>query len=480
MLLKTTIDLSTGFMRKAGRFGFTLLILISFCGLGLGQDECFDPGGDCTLSSPQQFDVPVEVSCGDTVRLLPTQELCNTWMVPPDLQFYPGFGEDSTSMYIIIDRCTFDDIIVDGITETPSGSGTASCDRRLIYQLYTTPDTVSQGLACEAYFALDSTSLQLPSSCGCDSLLINYFNLGGGDTTYLETISCNPEDVGQFTEEYTASTGCDSVVVTNTTLAISDALFIDNQLACAGQVTNLWAFQAGEPLYEWSTGETGPSIEVTQSGVYSVTTTDANGCHNTAEASVTFSDIEISLQPSIAGPLLLSESPLQVWEGAAIQMDLVVEGTPYSYEVVWNGGPEIGNDSTYNYIATETDYFSVAVIDSIGCFSIDSTWVEVRPLQVYAPTAFSPNEDGNNDQYEVFTSPNIAEVRLQVYSRTGGLVYDQVLLEPEPLASGLKWTAWDGQYRGRNLDPQVFAFQLWYRALRGEWQLISGDLTLTR
>ena len=481
MLLKTTIDLTTGFVRKFCRWGLAMLLtLICSWSSSFGQDQCFDPAGDCTLSSPQQFDVPVEVTCGDTVMLLATQELCNTWTVPEDVQYFPGIGEDSTSIYVIVDRCAFADIIVDGITETPSGSGTASCDRRLIYQLYSTPDTVSQGLTCEAFFALDSLSLQLTSTCGCDSLLINYFNLGGADTTYLDNTTCNPMDVGVLTEEYIATTGCDSVVITNTTLAITDALFIDNQLACAGQETTLWAFQAGEPSYEWSTGDTGPSIEVTTSGLYAVTTTDANGCQNVAEASVTFSDIDISLEPSIAGPLLLNDDPLQVWEGAAIQMDLVVGGTPYSYEVVWNGGPEIGNDSTFNYVATETDFFTVAVIDSIGCFSVDSVWVEVRPLQVYAPTAFSPNDDGNNDQYEVFTSPNIAELRLQIYARTGGLVFDQVLREPEPLSNGLKWAAWDGLYRGRKLDPQVFAFQLWYRALRGEWQLISGDLTLTR
>lgn len=481
MLLKTTIDLFTGLVRKSCRsFLATALALFGFCGISLAQGDCFDPGGDCTLSSPQQFDVPTEVVCGDTVRLLATQELCNTWTVPDDLQYFQVEGEDSTSLFVIVDRCSFEDIIVDGITETPSGSGTASCDRRLIYQLYTTPDTISQGLACADFFALDSTVVQLTSTCGCDSLLINYFNLGGADTTYTQATTCDPVEVGTQTDEYIASTGCDSVVITNTTLAVTDALFIENQLACVGQVATLWAFQAGEPNYEWSTGQSGPSIEISQSGTYFVTTTDSNGCQNVAEATVTFSDIEISLEPSIAGPLLLAENPLQVWEGAAIQMDLIVSGTPYGYEVVWNGGPEIGNDSTYNYVATETDFFTVAVIDSIGCFAIDSVWVEVRPLQVYAPTAFSPNEDGNNDQYEVFTSPNVAELRLQIYARTGGLVFDQVLREPESLPSGLRWPAWDGQYKGRLLDPQVFAFQLWYRALRGEWQLISGDLTLTR
>ena len=144
MLLKTTIDLSTGFVRKFYWWGLAVLLtLICSWSSSFGQDQCFDPGGDCTLSSPQQFDVPVEVTCGDTVMLLATQELCNTWTVPEDVQYFPGIGEDSTSIYVIVDRCAFDDIIVDGITETPSGSGTASCDRRLIYQLYSRKKIIS-------------------------------------------------------------------------------------------------------------------------------------------------------------------------------------------------------------------------------------------------------------------------------------------------------------------------------------------------
>lgn len=481
VLEKTNAYLSTVCVHSCFLRGILLVLLLLLGVASLSaQSDCFDPGGDCTLSSPQQFDVPVEVSCGDTVFLAPTQELCNTWLVPAEVDFFIGEGDDSTGVYVIVDACVMPDIIVDGVTETPSGSGTATCDRRLTYQLFTVPDTTTQGLPCAQFFALDSTSVVLPSSCGCDSLLVEYINLGGGDTLYVDNTSCDPTEVGLSVETLQASTGCDSVVITNTILAATDELFIEDQLACAGQTATLWAFQAGEPTYVWSTGQTGPSIDVTESGVYSVTTTDLEGCENTASASITFSEIEMVLTPSIAGPLLISEDPLTVWEGAAVQMDLTVTGTPYGYEVVWNGGPEIGNDSTYNYVATNSGFFKVAVIDSIGCFAIDSTLVEVRPLKVYAPTAFSPNDDGNNDQYEIFTSPNIAELRLQIFSRSGGLVYDQVLLEPEPLPNGLRWAAWDGQYQGRRLTPQVFAFQLWYRALRGEWRLLSGDLTLSR
>ena len=442
--------------------------------------DCFDPSGDCTLSSPQQFEISLEVNCGDTVFLPATQELCNTWTIPADVQFFQGTGADSAAVNIIIDRCDFPTITVDGLTETPSGSGTASCDRKLIYDFFIVPDTTTQGLDCASFFALDSTSVMLTSSCGCDSLLVNYFNLGGADTSYVDLFSCNLDEVGVEVFELVASTGCDSIVIQTTEYVEPTELLIEDQFACIGETAFVWAFQAGDPTYTWSTGETGETIEVTEPGVYSVTTVDSEGCVNVASANVVFGEIGITLIPSIAGPLVLSDDPLQVWEGAAIQMDLEVTGTPYSYEVVWDGGPQIGDDSTYNYVATETDFFKVAVIDSLGCFSIDSVFVEVRPIQLYTPTAFSPNEDGNNDLFEIFTSPNVEEMRLQIFTRNGGMVYEELLLEPEPLANSLRWPTWNGEFRGRQLDPQVLAFQLWYRAIRGEWQSLSGDLTLTR
>ncbi|MEL6969868.1 MAG: gliding motility-associated C-terminal domain-containing protein [Bacteroidota bacterium] len=495
MLVKTVLVLAADSLTQAFRILFRSLwcgqlpyiarhaaawLLCCLLTVAGNAQDCFDPSGDCTSSNPQQFELEIEVSCGDTVFLPATQELCNTWTIPDGVQSFPGLGQDSAAIFVIIDRCDFPDITVDGLTETPSGSGTASCNRKLIYQLFSVPDTTTQGLDCASFFALESTSVMLTSSCGCDSLLVNYFNLGGADTTYVDQFSCNPDDVGVEVVELVASTGCDSVVIQTTQYIEPDELFIEDQLACAGETAVLWAFQDGNPTYSWSTGEVGESIEIEEPGVYSVTTVDSEGCVNVASANVEFSEIGITLIPSIAGPLVLSDNPLQVWEGAAIQMDLEVSGTPHSYEVVWNGGPQIGDDSTFNYVATKTDFFKVGVIDSLGCFAIDSVFVEVKPIQFFAPTAFSPNDDGNNDQYEIFTSPNVEEMRLQIFSRNGGMVYDQILLEPELLPNSLRWPAWNGEFRGRRMDPQVFAFQLWYRAIRGEWRLFSGDLTLSR
>ena len=104
-------------------------------------------------------------------------------------------------------------------------------------------------------------------------------------------------------------------------------------------------------------------------GLYTVTVTDANGCTAMAAAQASFNDVEVVLNASVFGPLLINNSPLEVWQGAAVQLDAQVYGTPFSYEIIWNGGAEVG-DSTYNYVPMESGEFKVAVVDSLGCIDI--------------------------------------------------------------------------------------------------------------
>jgi hypothetical protein len=74
----------------------------------------------------------------------------------------------------------------------------------------------------------------------------------------------------------------------------------------------------------------------------------------------------------------------------------------------------------------------------------------------------------------------VEEVRLQIFSRTGGTVFDQRLEPTEQLPQGIIWQGWDGTYRGKRLNPQLFAYQLWYRAIQGEWKNISGEVSLVK
>ena len=79
-------------------------------------------------------------------------------------------------------------------------------------------------------------------------------------------------------------------------LAISSEPFVVHALpvVALGNDTTILAgaslpLEAGIPngSYQWSTGDTGPAITVTETGTYSVTVTDPNGCSNSDEIEVT-------------------------------------------------------------------------------------------------------------------------------------------------------------------------------------------------
>ncbi len=509
------------------RIGLLLFVFLPF--FCFGQTECFDASADCTFFGSAEFEIEIPVNCGDTIALLPTEQLCNTWEIPDDINFFYGIGSDSATAYIIIDECLDDSILVDGITNTPSGTGIATCNTSFVYTFTPIIDTVEQEISCEAFYALASESELAQGVCGCDSLMINY------TTDFSDCIPCNQqcifikgsillEDGGSSSAELVVTYQLNGETLTATrpnwqgrteelicfniednlniisvqatlpngingtasaeawidsNVVVLPELTVPNQQVCIGESIILQAIIDDEATFEWSTGETTSEIEVENEGTYSVTATDENGCTITTSAEAIFRDIELELTASVADPFLLSESPLEVWQGAAVEMSVEVSGTLFSYEILWNKGPEVG-DSIYHYIATQNGELTVSVIDSIGCIATKTIEVLVRPVSVYVPNAFSPNGDHINDFLNVFTSPNVEETRLQVFSRIGSLVFDDELPIVEQDNNGIEWQGWDGELKGKLLNQQVFVYLLRYRGIRGEWVFKAGDVVLIK
>ncbi len=91
---------------------------------------------------------------------------------------------------------------------------------------------------------------------------------------------------GTYTHTLQTINGCDSVLTLVVTLeALPPTAITGNTTICEGESTTLTA--NGGVSYVWNNASTGNSINVTQSGVYTVTATNADGCSNTANVAVT-------------------------------------------------------------------------------------------------------------------------------------------------------------------------------------------------
>lgn len=123
-----------------------------------------------------------------------------------------------------------------------------------------------------------------------------------------------------------------------------------------------------------------------------------------------------------------------------------------------------------------TEYF-VSSIDQYGCQFVDSVTVYVDATEnVFIPNAFSPNGDGINDIFQVYTDKGVETITyLKVYDRWGNMVYHGADLRPNDSSVG-----WDGLFRGKKMDPNVFVYVTEVLFLNGEKSVYSGDVTLIR
>ena len=94
-----------------------------------------------------------------------------------------------------------------------------------------------------------------------------------GDYSQSVTVT----DPGTYTVTVTLPNGCSSAVSTVVTTALLPTPSIVGSMSiCQGQSTTLTA--TGGDTYVWSTGSTNDHIDVSQTGVYTVTATNAEGC----------------------------------------------------------------------------------------------------------------------------------------------------------------------------------------------------------
>ncbi len=119
-----------------------------------------------------------------------------------------------------------------------------------------------------------------------------------------------------------------------------------------------------------------------------------------------------------------------------------------------------------------------AVIEHAGCTALHTVQMEVDDrVQWFAPNAFSPNDDGINDRFTIFTDVEEAPriVLMRIFDRWGGVVFEGKDMVPGDESSG-----WDGKTRGKSCNSGVYMFVAEVETAFGEVLLFNGDILLLR
>ncbi len=125
-----------------------------------------------------------------------------------------------------------------------------------------------------------------------------------------------------------------------------------------------------------------------------------------------------------------------------------------------------------------TTTFELEARDTVsGCIRSDDIIVNVKTcVGVYIPNAFSPNDDGKNDYFTVFTAPCIKQVRiLSVYNRWGALMFTKSSFEPNDEKLG-----WDGFHNSKPVPNDIYAFYIELEQKDGSIQKYRGDISVMR
>ena len=113
------------------------------------------------------------------------------------------------------------------------------------------------------------------------------------------------------------------------------------------------------------------------------------------------------------------------------------------------------NDPTFNISLSQ--YFYLTITDRYGCVNSDSVLVSVSDeSSVFIPNAFTPNNDGLNDQF-IVKGDDIESVQMLIFNRWGDEIFQ----------SNDKNVGWNGIYKSKLVEPLVYVYKIKVNEFRG-------------
>lgn len=310
---------------------------------------------------------------------------------------------------------------------------------------------------------------ELPLACGGDMVRYGVEGDNGNSVFFWEitggTIINNYND--SVDVQWTSVDGIRTITVTETSLfgcegdpysqeLLVSSPFVDlggNGQVCEGDTYEFFASADDVSSYLWQDGSSGETFIASEEGDYWVLVTDEYGCMASDTA-----DLIVHPLPDVdLGPdTVLTDQDEQ------ITFDVSEYGTFFD----WFDG---SNGSSYTaYSQLETQEIWVQVTDEYGCIGADTVYVEFGAFTI--PNAFTPNDDGYNDVWEIAFLFEFEDVTVDVYNRWGDRVFNSRGYSSDQY--------WDGtSQNGRELPMDAYYYVIDLN--NGEKPMV-GSVTLIR
>ena len=198
-------------------------------------------------------------------------------------------------------------------------------------------------------------------------------------------------------------------------------------------------------------------------GTYIITVTDADGCTSTSQSVINAPDKLVINQVDY-----INDSCGSYAEGRLI---FHVSGGTGSYTYQINPGAILQTTPIFTNLGIG-DY-RIQVTDANGC----STNSQVRITEkiccenVFMPNAFSPNNDGRNDEFAIRGTNGIELKDFLIFNRWGECVFKSRYL----------FDSWNGHYKGDDAEMGTYYYLVrYYCQSTGRLYTLKGDVILIR
>lgn len=273
--------------------------------------------------------------------------------------------------------------------------------------------------------------------------------------------------------------------------------------------------------YQWQNGSTASSFIVNQPGIYWVIVGNVCG--------ITIDSVEISaIYPS---PILFLGSDTSICEGDSIFLDAggciltylwhnqdtnryftakdsgnywvkvtnafgCSSSDDFTLSLLFKPKPDLGNDTTicfgesvtfnggapgqtylwndgsffHHFIANKSGHYFVTVSNICGS-GMDSVKLEVESCEtiLWAPNAFSPDDNGINDRFFI-SCLNVSQFELYIFNRYGEIIYQ----------SKDYYEGWDGTFKNQMCKNDLYVWKVVYKGLDNKEYTKFGNVFLIR
>jgi len=275
--------------------------------------------------------------------------------------------------------------------------------------------------------------------------------------------------IGQYTAIVQDITGCQFVqefIITEPEELLITGATVDN-VRCFEEGNGMIALDmtggtpdaGGNYQFTWSavgfTRTTNqPFAGSLEAGVYTVMVTDVNGC--TATSSYTIEEPPLL----IADLTTLINRPVCIGASNGTAYVEAKGGTP-DYQFYWSNNPATEQQQGENF---SRGTYTLRIVDANGCEATLPVEVSERYPQIYMPNAFSPNGDGENEEFKAVTDCQL-QYSMQVFNEWGSVIFATTDID----------AGWNGELESQEAPIGKYSYIIFYA---GEINGVSFDETL--